>query len=195
MADPRFGKGVPSAASYILAYGSNLDAERMKARCPGSTLVGTTVIPGYRLLFKKSMTGAYATIEQDANWNVPAAVYKVSWQDEQRLDRYEGCPRYYYKQEFLLRVKRLNGKTMRSKQVCVAYVMREYRKLGRPDEDYFQLVDEGYESFGFDTNVLDFGLSSSIGADKADAYLEAYMNMKERRLRRRLSTTDDEQEN
>ena len=35
-------------------------------------------IKGYRLLFKKSKTGCYATIEQDANESVPAVVWKLS---------------------------------------------------------------------------------------------------------------------
>ena len=52
---------------FCIAYGSNLDETRMKKRCPSAEVFGTSVIGGYRLLFKQSMTGAYATIEQDAN--------------------------------------------------------------------------------------------------------------------------------
>ena len=63
---------------FYLAYGSNLSLERMKSRCPDAVVLGTAVIPGYRLLFKKSKTGSYATIEQDANCCVPALVYKIS---------------------------------------------------------------------------------------------------------------------
>ena len=63
---------------FYLAYGSNLSLERMKSRCPDAVALGTAVIPGYRLLFKKSKTGCYATIEQDANENVPAVVWKLS---------------------------------------------------------------------------------------------------------------------
>ena len=95
---------------YVLAYGSNLCLERMKRRCPSSRVVGTADIPGYRLLFKKSLTGAYATIEQDANWTVPVVVYRISASDELRLDRFEGCPTYYYKRRFALRVRRNNGR-------------------------------------------------------------------------------------
>lgn len=49
---------------YYLAYGSNLDMERMGKRCPYAVVVGTTEIKGYRLLFKKSKTGFY-TIPPD----------------------------------------------------------------------------------------------------------------------------------
>ena len=67
-----------SPSRYYLAYGSNLDMERMGKRCPYAVVVGTTEIMGYRLLFKKSKTGCYATIEQDANESVPAVVWKLS---------------------------------------------------------------------------------------------------------------------
>lgn len=63
---------------------------------------GLALIPGYRLLFKKSKTGSYATIEQDANCCVPALVYKISEYDETLLNRYEGYPKYYYKRYFQL---------------------------------------------------------------------------------------------
>ena len=49
---------------FYLAYGSNLSLERMKSRCPDAVVLGTAVIPGYRLLFKKSKTGFY-TIPPD----------------------------------------------------------------------------------------------------------------------------------
>ena len=70
----RFDKGAISRkpSRYYLAYGSNLDMERMGHRCPYAVPVGVTEIYGYRLLFKKSKTGCYATIEQDANESVPS---------------------------------------------------------------------------------------------------------------------------
>lgn len=86
----RFDKGGISRkpSRYYLAYGSNLDMERMGHRCPYAVPVGVTEIYGYRLLFKKSKTGCYATIEQDANESVPAVVWLLSEFDELLLDRY-----------------------------------------------------------------------------------------------------------
>ena len=75
----RFNREVSHRPSiFYLAYGSNLSLERMMGRCPDAQVVGTTKIPGYRLLFKKSGSGFYATIEQDANCFVPALAYKIS---------------------------------------------------------------------------------------------------------------------
>lgn len=134
---------------YYLAYGSNLSVERMKARCPNAVAFGLALIPGYRLLFKKSKTGSYATIEQDANCCVPALVYKISEYDETLLNRYEGYPKYYYKRYFQLPIVRLDtGKRMKEKKPCMAYVMHEERQLGEPGMDYFQLLDDGYATWG-----------------------------------------------
>ena len=46
-----------------IAYGSNMDEGQMAHRCPAARLLGQTEVEGYRLLFKGSLTGAYATIE------------------------------------------------------------------------------------------------------------------------------------
>ena len=37
---------------FCIAYGSNLDEARMKKRCPSAEVFGTSVIGGYRLLFR-----------------------------------------------------------------------------------------------------------------------------------------------
>ena len=43
-------------SKFYLAYGSNLDMDRMGRRCPYAVPVGVTEIYGYRRLFKKSKT-------------------------------------------------------------------------------------------------------------------------------------------
>lgn len=163
---------------FYLAYGSNLSLERMKSRCPDAEPLGTAVIPGYRLLFKKSKSGSYATIEQDANCHVPALVYRISSLDEAFLDRYEGYPRYYYKKQFRLSVTRLDsGRRMKQKKWCVAYVMHEERSLGEPELQYFRILDEGYAAWGFDTDILDRGLADSIGVEAAGNYIDRYQQV------------------
>ena len=45
-----FGKdGSEMAKRYYIAYGSNLNLPQMQGRCPGATIVGTSVIEDYRL--------------------------------------------------------------------------------------------------------------------------------------------------
>ena len=96
---------------YYLAYGSNLNVQQMRYRCPDATIFGTAEILDYQLLFKGSMTGSYLTIEKKEGSTVPVAVWEVSERDERNLDAYEGCPNFYYKTEIELPVKILkNGK-------------------------------------------------------------------------------------
>ena len=158
----------------IAAYGSNLVEDRMVTRCPSAVPVGTSVICGYRMLFKQSMTGAYATIEQDANRHVPVLIYKVTAEDEARLDRFEGFPRYYRKQEFYLPVKTLDGKKRRKRISCIAYIMREHRMLGEPCGEYFSLLDEGYSRWGFDHEILFLALDDSIGKKESNKWLKRF---------------------
>ena len=162
---------------YYAAYGSNLSLERMKGRCPNAEPIGTAAIPGYRLLFKKSQSGFYATIEQDANREVPVLIYRVSEFEESLLDRHEGYPKYYYKRFFRLQIRRLNGKKMREPRLCMAYVLHEERPLGEPYLDYYRLLDAGYRNWGFDVEMLEKALSDSIGFKTADKYLRVFRSV------------------
>ena len=77
---------------YYIAYGSNLNIPQMRMRCPGARIIGTSMIEGYRLLFKGSRTGSYLTIEPQEGARVPVAAWEVSAENEAALDRYEGFP-------------------------------------------------------------------------------------------------------
>lgn len=162
---------------FYLAYGSNLSLERMTTRCPDARVAGTAKIHGYRLLFKKSKSGFYATIEQDANCYVPTLVYKISEFDEALLNRYEGYPKYYYKRYFQLPVTTLRGGRLKGQKQCMAYVLHEERLLGEPGMEYYRLLDDGYAQWGFDVEILDKGLSDSIGVKAAKAYIREFQRM------------------
>lgn len=82
---------------YYIAYGSNMDEGQMVYRCPTAQLLGRTELEDYRLLFKGSKTGAYATIEPEEGSRVPVLVWTIEKEDEKRLDRYEGYQVFYYK--------------------------------------------------------------------------------------------------
>ena len=164
-------------SKFYLAYGSNLDMDRMGRRCPYAVPIGVTERHGYRLLFKKSKTGSYATIEQDANESVPAVIWQISEFDELLLNRYEGFPRYYYKKQFQLPVWNMNGNRMKKLKTCMAYVMHEDRQLGCPDFEYFDLLCSGYREWEFPTDTLKRGLAASIGRIPAVEYLKKLKEM------------------
>ena len=164
--------------TFYLAYGSNLSIERMRGRCPDAEVIGRAMIPGYRMLFKKSQSGFYATIEQDANCTVPVLVYRISEYDEALLDRCEGYPRHYYKRYFQLSIRSLDGGKLKGKKNgCMAYVLHEDRPLGEPSMEYFDLLREGYNRWGFDDAILAKALSDSIGIRNAKCYLKEYTSL------------------
>ena len=138
---------------YYLAYGSNLNIEQMRYRCPSARIIGTAVIEGYQLLFKGSKTGSYLTIEPRDGASVPVAVWSVTEEDELRLDRYEGFPTFYYKKELRLPIKGIKTGKARVRDTFV-YIMDERRPLGIPSRMYMQTCFEGYRDFGFDRRFL-----------------------------------------
>ncbi len=138
---------------YYLAYGSNLNVQQMKHRCPDAKPIGTAWIHGYQLLFKGSKTGSYLTIEKAENSAVPIAVWEVSEADERRLDAYEGFPTFYYKTEMKLPMELLkNGKT--KTLTAFVYIMHEDRPLGIPSSHYVRTCVQGYRDFGFNLKYL-----------------------------------------
>ena len=106
---------------YYIAYGSNLNLRQMKMRCPTAKVMGTAVIKDYELLFKGSLTGAYLTIEPKKGSEVPVAVWTVTETDEKALDRYEGCPVFYYKKDMELDT---DGENEEKKMLCVYHARR-----------------------------------------------------------------------
>ena len=138
---------------YYIAYGSNLNIAQMRFRCPDARIIGTAFLNGWELLFKGSKTGAYLTIEKKKGSTVPVAVWEVSEADEERLDRYEGFPAFYYKKEMDLTFEGIRTGKQRKRPVFV-YIMHEDSSIGEPSSDYLLTCVTGYKNFGFDLGVL-----------------------------------------
>ena len=146
---------------YYLAYGSNLNVEQMKYRCPSATIIGKGLIDGYRLMFKGSKTGSYLTIEKAKGHKVPVGVWKVSDTDEIALDKYEGYPDFYYKKEIKINYKSLKDNQIKNTNAFI-YIMHEDRKLGIPTSYYLGVCIKGYIRFHFDISLLEDALDLSI---------------------------------
>ena len=130
-------------SKYYLAYGSNLNKWQMKLRCPGAVPVGTVTIKDYELVFR-----GVATIEPKPGAEVQCGIWKITAEDERKLDRYDGYPRLYVKQDFGVEV---NGESVRA----MAYVMvNGVREKWPPSTDYLRTIMEGYGDFGLDDRAL-----------------------------------------
>ena len=53
-------------------------------------------------------------------------------------------------------------------------VIGGYRLLGEPGEDYFDLLERGYDRWGFDKSILTKAMEDSIGRDAAALWLAEY---------------------
>lgn len=125
-----------------LAYGSNMNLEQMKYRCPTARVVGHAMLENWRLIFN-----GVASVERSKGDSVPVVVWDIQPKDEVALDVYEGWPRMYRKE--IRRIK-LGGKLVNA----MIYIMNNVRYYSPPGSAYYNTIREGYESAGFDVNIL-----------------------------------------
>lgn len=137
-----------------IAYGSNMDEEQMRYRCPDAKVTGTGTVEGYGLLFKGGTDHAYATIEPEKGSSISVLVWEISERDEQRLDRYEGYPKFYYKKNICVEV---NGEQKKA----MVYIMDERNPLNRPSNEYYYILKNAYQKFGFNGTVLEMAIEKS----------------------------------
>lgn len=147
-----------SKNKLYLAYGSNLNVEQMKHRCPTAKVVGSTDVLGHRLVFRGAREGAVATIEPCKGKSVQTLVWEITPTDEKALDRYEGWPHLYRKET--IKVK-LDGTTVQT----MVYIMNEGRPLNQPSGYYYSVILDGYKSAGFDAEKLKKAVADSFEED------------------------------
>ena len=145
-----------------VAYGSNLNFRQMRYRCPTAKLYGIGTIDDYELQFKGRPDNAYATIAPKEGSSVPVAVWEIRPQDEKSLDRYEGYPSHYFKQDVPVQ---LNGKEV----TAMVYIMDLKMRFAMPSPYYYQTVREGYHDCGLDSDILD----QAVGASAQKYYSSA----------------------
>lgn len=144
---------------YYIAYGSNLSIEQMAYRCPQATIIGTSELIDYKLLFKGAPTNSYATIEESKGYRVPVLIWELQAKDEQALDRYEGYPTFYYKKTVSIEI---NNKVIEA----MIYIMNYKANIGIPNPNYYNIIEKGYRKFNFDNTILKAALKISIDNTK-----------------------------
>lgn len=132
------------AVTLYAAYGTNLDPARMGERCPHSPLWSTGWLTGWRLTFggeELGWDGALSTIVEDHFEQVFVAVYDVTAEDEENLDRWEGCELGVY------RKTRVRVNTISGDAVVWIYVLDAYEG-GLPSASYIGVLAEAAEAAG-----------------------------------------------
>ncbi|MDL2317935.1 gamma-glutamylcyclotransferase [Eubacteriales bacterium OttesenSCG-928-A19] len=126
-----------------IAYGSNMNTDQMAHRCPEAKLLGTGRLLGYRLSFY-----VHATVERSRAKGayVPVAVWEITQADEERLDRYEGFPNYYTKEDRLIQMD--DGTTLDG----MVYIMK-LKRGGLPTGQYYHGILSAYRELGLHVEV------------------------------------------
>ena len=132
-----------------IAYGSNINLEQMKYRCPHSKVVGTSKIKDYELEFR-----GVATIVSNKGATVPVLIWELDERDLPVLNRYEGWPRLYRQETMSFE---LNGREVEG----MAYLMN-YGELSPPSQQYYNTILQGYRENGLDEKYLQIALENSL---------------------------------
>ncbi len=127
---------------YYLAYGSNLNIEQMKYRCPKAKVVGSSILHDYELVFKGPLT-----VEPRLDSKVPIGLWLITDECELALDRYEGYPYLYRKEELPIIIDEIET-------TAIIYIMNGDREESLPSQRYLEIVKQGYEDFDFDFEII-----------------------------------------
>jgi hypothetical protein len=148
---------------FYVAYGSNLNFRQMAWRCPTARLHGKGLLEDYQLQFKGASHSSFATVAPDEGCVVPVAVWKIQPEDERALDRYEGYPNHYFKQDVTVMLD--DGEEV----LAMIYVMNLQMDYGMPSNHYYNTVLQGYHDCGFSPQVLEQALANST--QRMDDYI------------------------
>jgi len=126
---------------YYFAYGSNMNHQQMKKRCPSSRFVKRAFLEGYKFVYdgySKTRNGAVANIietgkKEDIVWG---GLFEINEDNLSALDCYEGYPKSYDRKE--VKVKDDEG----NHYTTIVY-FRTAQPKSKPSENYRNLVIQG----------------------------------------------------
>jgi len=132
---------------FYFAYGSNLHHFQMKRRCKDSVFLKKINLKDFKLTFRSKYRAA--DIEHKKNSIVQGGLFKISKNDEKKLDVYEDYPILYKKLFFYYYGKKV-----------MTYTMVKKTPFKFPTERYLNIVKRGYKDCDLDISYLYKGLRS-----------------------------------
>ena len=141
--------------TLYFAYGSNINLEQMKERCPAAKAVGPVTLADYELQFRGH---GFATVAPKKGSTVHGLLWELTPACEQALDRYEGYPRHYTKEQVSVRTP--DGAVIS----VMAYIMAEPLCLqpALPSPYYYRVIQEGFEVNGLPVEALEEAWNRTI---------------------------------
>ncbi len=117
-----------------------MNLDQMEFRCPDAEVVGNVVVKDYRLVFRGNSRGnGVASILPEQGKQVFGVLWRITEKCEESLDRYEGYPYLYGKQDILVQCE--DGKEV----YAAVYIMNEpyQSQPALPSQYYLRGILEG----------------------------------------------------
>ena len=138
--------------AFYIAYGSNLDIETLKSRCPSVCIKGMSQLNNYKLVYRGIDDYlSYLTLEECEGSVVPIVLYEMNYLDINSLDQFEGYPILYTKNNLEIIVNE-------EKYNAFIYVMNDNYDYHMPSYHYIRICERGYNFYSFDNDVLNHAL-------------------------------------
>jgi gamma-glutamylcyclotransferase (GGCT)/AIG2-like uncharacterized protein YtfP len=137
--------GYKGGMPLYFAYGSNMDVEAMRARCPRSTPLGAARLARHRFFI---MQGGYASVMRDPRLEVHGVLWDLALADVRALDAYEDVRGGLYR-KVMQPVLRGQGASSRA----LVYVGASTQP-GAPLPGYMECVLAAARQWAFPENYL-----------------------------------------
>lgn len=137
------------------AYGSNLDFDHFKSRCPSAIFFEKAVLEGYQLTFPhydSEWRGGVAGIIPLDDMKVEGVIYEISDLDLNKLDEYEYIARGDYQRKYVI-VKTFYGKSI---DVWTYTTRGTGDTFYKPTELYKELIINGAILHGLSQEYIDY---------------------------------------
>jgi len=119
---------------FYFAYGSNMEHERIKHRCPDAKKYSNGILHGWQRGVNRE--GVDTIIRDGKHSHVKGVVWKISKSDIDTLDKREGVDIGDYTEHYM------SIETPHGTKKCLTYVAID-RKRGKPRPEYKQIVNKG----------------------------------------------------
>ena len=124
-----------SSEEMYFSFGSNMNPDLMKDRCPSAEKVGVALLADHEIVFNRKGSyrpGGVASVQQNKSKRVYGIIWKINPLDFEKLDKAEDPEAYIRFEEDILT---LDGKTLR----CHVYKAIPQGKFD-PDKEYLKLM-------------------------------------------------------
>ena len=148
----RYMQELSRESFWYIAYGSNMDIERLEQRIGKPKDSVAIVLDGYKLTFNKrdGNGDVYANLMCHLEAKTPAVAWRIDAEQLAKLDYFEGTPLHY------LRIGFAFQHPTEGASLGQAYLANPKKlvKEQTPNSNYLRFISNGYQAFGFDSSKL-----------------------------------------